>query len=66
MDNKRIGMVCYADDAAIIVESEDLQRHLLQFFQASHQLNMNISTRKTKCITIAKKLFGCKLMAENK
>ncbi|XP_056633386.1 uncharacterized protein LOC130442984 [Diorhabda sublineata] len=49
------GMVCYGDDAAIIAESEnDLQRQLFQFFLVRHQLNMNISINKTKCMTIAK------------
>ena len=39
MGNKRIDVVCYADDAAIIAESEnDLRRQLFQFFQADYQL----------------------------
>ena len=62
MGNKRIGVVCYAVDTAIIAESEnDLKRQLFQFFQASHQLNKNISTSKTKCMTIAKQPLRCKL-----
>ena len=66
MGNKRIGMVCYADDAALIADSEDdLQRQLFQFFQISRQLNMNISTNKTKCMTIAKDPLRCKLVVEN-
>ncbi|XP_050519479.1 uncharacterized protein LOC126893388 [Diabrotica virgifera virgifera] len=66
MGNKRIGLMCYADDAAIIAKSEDdLQRQLFEFFQVSRQLNMNISTNKTKCITKAKDPLRCKLVVEN-
>ena len=38
MGNNRIGVVCYADDGAMIV----VRKQLFQFFQASHQLNINI------------------------
>ncbi|XP_056647933.1 uncharacterized protein LOC130452580 [Diorhabda sublineata] len=66
MGNKRVGMVCYADDAAVIAESEnDLQRELFQFFLISRQLNMNISISKTKCMTIAKDPLRCKLVVED-
>ena len=55
MGNKRIDMVCYADDAAIMAQSEnDPQRQLVWFFRASRQLNINISTSKIKCVTIGK------------
>ena len=61
--NKRIR----ADDAAIIVESEnDLQRQLFHFFQTSHQLNTNISTGKTKYMIIVKEPLRCKLVLEDK
>ena len=67
MGNKKIGTACYADDAAIIAESEnDLQGQLFKFFQASHQLNTNISTSKTKCMTIAKEPLRYKLVVEDK
>lgn len=62
LGNKRISMVCYADDAALI---DDQQRKLFQFFQASRQLNMNISINKTKCMTIAKDSLRCKLVVED-
>ncbi|XP_056635477.1 uncharacterized protein LOC130444396 [Diorhabda sublineata] len=66
MSNTRVGLVCYADDAAIIAESEnDLQRQLFQFFLVSRQLNMNISISKTKCMTIAKDPLRCKLVVED-
>ena len=67
MGNKRIGMMCYTDDAAIIAKSEDdLQRQLFQFFQASHQLNVNIYTIKTKSMTIENEPLRCKLVVKNK
>ena len=67
MVNKRIDIVCYADDAAIIVESEnDLQSQLSQFFQARHQLNANISTNKTNCTANAKESPRCKFVVEDK
>ncbi|XP_050503613.1 uncharacterized protein LOC126882681 [Diabrotica virgifera virgifera] len=66
MSNKRITMVCYTDDAALIAESEDdLQRQLFQFFQISRQLNMNMSTNNTKCMSTAKYPLRCKLVVEN-
>ncbi|KAL6424889.1 hypothetical protein ACFW04_010044 [Cataglyphis niger] len=45
-------MVCYADDAALIAESENnLQRMLFKFHQISQQLNMRISTKTKKQVT---------------
>jgi len=47
--NKRISMVCYAEDAAIFAETEDdQQRQLHKFYQVSQAMNMTISTEKTK------------------
>ena len=67
MGDKTIGVVCYADDAAIIAQSEnDPQRQLFWFFRASRQLNVNISTSKLKRVTIAKELLRCKLVMEDK
>jgi len=49
--NKRISMVCYADDAAIFVETEDdLQRQLRNLCQDSQAMSMTISIEKTKSI----------------
>jgi len=57
MNNGAISMVCYADDAAIFAEREnDLQRQLFKFYQISQQLNMDISTGKTKTMIIAREL----------
>ena len=60
MGNERIDMVSY-------VELEnDLQRQLFQSSQVSHQPNINISTSKSKCMTIAKELLRRKLVVEDK
>ncbi|XP_060534516.1 uncharacterized protein LOC132706935 [Cylas formicarius] len=60
-------MVCYADNAAIIAESENnLQTQLFQFFLENRQLNMNISISNAKCISIVKDPLRCKLVVEDK
>jgi len=47
--NKRISMVCYADDAAIFAETEDdLQRQLHKFCQVSQAMNMSSIYRKNE------------------
>lgn len=67
MGHSKISMVCYADDAAIIAETEnDLQRQLLKFYQVSQQLNMAISTSKTKAMTISREPVRCKTVVEDK
>jgi len=64
--NKTISMVCYADDAAIFVETEDdLQRQLHKFCQVSQAMNLTISIQKTKSITFAKDPIRCKLLVQN-
>jgi len=53
--NKRISLVCYADDAAIFaVTEDDLQRQLYKFCQVSQAMNITISIEKPKSITFAK------------
>lgn len=67
MSGRRISMVCYADDAAILAETEDdLQRQLYKFHQISRKLNMSISAEKTKCMTISKDPIRCKPAVEDK
>lgn len=67
MGQKRISMVCYADDAAIFAETEDdLQKQLHRFYQVSQAMNMTISTEKTKSITFAKDPVRCKLVVQDK
>lgn len=62
MGTKNISIICYADDAVIVAESEDnLQKLLHTFNQTAKQLNMVISTSKTKCMTTSKVPIRCKL-----
>jgi Reverse transcriptase (RNA-dependent DNA polymerase) len=49
MGEEIISIVCYADDAILIAESEDdLQRLLYQFNITARKFNMIISPNKTK------------------
>lgn len=67
MGNQQIGILCYADDAVLIAESEDdLQRMLHKFNTTARQYIMIISTEKTKTIVITKEPIRCKLEIENK
>jgi len=61
--NKRISMICYADDSAIF--ADDLQRQLQKFWQVSQAMNMTISIEKTKSITFAKDPVRCKLVVQD-
>ncbi|XP_060519855.1 uncharacterized protein LOC132698036 [Cylas formicarius] len=66
MSNKRINMVCYADDSAIFAENEnDLQRQLFKFYQVCREFNMTISVEKTKSLTITREPIS-KLVIEDK
>ena len=57
-----IKILCYADDAVIIVEEEnDLQRLLYTFYTTAKKYNMIILTDKTKCMTTSKEPLRCKL-----
>lgn len=63
---KPISMICYADDATLLAETEDdLQRQLQRFNQASTQFNMKISISKTKCMTFAREPKRCKPVINN-
>ena len=47
MGNDPIHIICYADDAVLIAESEEnLQTLLLKFYQMAENLNMVISLNK--------------------
>ena len=59
--------ICYADDAAIVAESEnDLQKMLYKFHLTAQKYNMKISVDKTKCLTFSKNPVRCKLTIDNK
>ena len=61
INKKPISMICYADDATILAETEDnLQRQFHRFNQVSKQFNMQISISKTKCMTFAREPTRCK------
>ncbi|KAL6265901.1 hypothetical protein P5V15_002739 [Pogonomyrmex californicus] len=58
----RVNCLCYADDTVLLAESEDdLQRLLHAFKITVEQYNIEISTTKTKSMTIAKETLRCKL-----
>ncbi|XP_044767088.1 uncharacterized protein LOC123322993 [Coccinella septempunctata] len=65
MGQQEISILCYADDAVLIAESEDdLQRLLHQFTRIAASFNMKISVAKTKCMTTSKIPIRCKLEIE--
>lgn len=45
---KSIGIVCYADDALLMAEDEDLQPLLYRLTNEAESLNMQISVEKKK------------------
>jgi len=47
--NKKISMVCYADDAAIFAETDDLQRHLHKFCEVSQAMNKKKNEKHNFC-----------------
>lgn len=65
MGEQEINLLCYADDAVLIAESEDdLQRLLHQLTTVAKTLKMKISFTKTKCMTTSKMPIRCKLEVE--
>ncbi|XP_057652394.1 uncharacterized protein LOC130891583 [Diorhabda carinulata] len=66
MGTYKINILCYADDAVLIAESEyDPQIILHAFSKRAENLNMEISISKTKCMTIAKEPLRGKLTIDN-
>ncbi|XP_057657794.1 uncharacterized protein LOC130894813 [Diorhabda carinulata] len=62
MGNREIKILCYADDAILIAESEDnLQRLIHKFNIVSKKLNMVITYQKTKTLVISKEPIRCKI-----
>ena len=67
MGQSTVNVICYADDAVLVAESEDdLQRLLHQFNICAKPYNMEISATKTKSMVIAKNPIRCKLELEGK
>ena len=60
MGGTLIQAVCYTDDAVLIADSEEnLQKILIKFNQSAKKLNMEISLKKTKCLSISKTNQKC-------
>jgi endonuclease/exonuclease/phosphatase family metal-dependent hydrolase len=65
LGKESISVVCYADDAVLLAESqEDLQNLLNKFEEASKKYNMQISIGKTKSMVISKIPSSCNLVVE--
>lgn len=65
MNNRRLRILCYADDAVLLAESEDdLQRLLYRFNLTAKRLNMQISSEKTQAMVISKDPIRCKLVVD--
>jgi len=57
-----INVICYADDAVLITDSEEnLQTLLLRFDQMAERLSMEISLNKTKSLTISRNYTKCEV-----
>lgn len=66
MGDRKISMVCYAEDVTIIANLEDdPQKQLCVFYPTAKECNMAISIGKTKTITFFKEPARCKLVIEN-
>lgn len=67
MGTAEIKMLCYADDAVLLSESENnLQRILHRFYRTVEEYNMKINVENTKCITLSKEPLTCKLTVNDK
>ena len=67
MGDRNVNILCYADDAVLLAESEDdLQRLLHRFNCTAKSFNMTISASKTKCMTTSKTPLRCKLEVDGK
>lgn len=67
MGHTDMRILCYADDAVLMAESEDdLQRLLYRFNMTAKELNMKISSSKTKCMVISSPSpIRCKLQVDD-
>jgi len=62
MGNDPIHIICYADEAVLIADSEEnLQTLLLKFDQMAEKLNTEISLNKTKSLTISRNYTICEV-----
>lgn len=62
MGRESHSIICYADDALLMAETEDdLQRLLQTFARAAKDYNLQVSAEKTKCLVSSKHPIRCKL-----
>jgi len=67
MNNRRLLILCYADDAVLTAESEDdLQQLLHRFNLKRRKLNMQILIEKTQSMAISKAMIRCKLVVSER
>ncbi|CAH1276451.1 unnamed protein product [Diabrotica balteata] len=67
MGNKEIQILCYADDAALIAETEDKLQRLTHIFNTTaKKYTIIISADKTKCMTTSKYPLRCKIEIDGK
>lgn len=65
--NRNINIICYADDAVLIADSEDeLQRILHTFNMTAKKYNMKVSAAKTKSMVVSRNPIRCKLEVDGK
>lgn len=66
MGDRQLKIICYADDAVLVAETEnDLQRLLVEFNRSCEKYNMAISKDKTKTMVVAKDPIRCKPVLNN-
>ena len=62
MEGTQTQAICYADDAVLLADSEEnLQNILMKFEQSAKKLNMEISLKKTKCLSTSKANQKCEI-----
>ena len=66
MEGTQTQAICYADDAVLLADSEEnLQNILIKFDQSAKKPNMEISLKKTKCLSISKTNHKCEIKLED-
>ena len=61
-----IHIMCYADDAVLIADSEEnLQILMTKFDEMAEKLNMEISLNKSKCLVVSKRNIKCEIRIKN-
>ncbi|GJQ83971.1 hypothetical protein Trydic_g8707 [Trypoxylus dichotomus] len=67
MGKDNLTILCYADDAVLIVNNEDnIQRLLYRFIKMAERYNIPVSTEKRKPLLISKEPIRSKLRINSK